>query len=153
MNKFKHPPTTLDKLVEWFEAENNEHREYLSNSTNEQCQKLMEKINGVTKTRHGDKLYLGCFWLDSIPNKTSKIMREKCWKLWSVECNKKQLSMDQNLPCYVCNEWINAFNFEAGHIESHATGGPNQLHNLRPVCSKCNKRVGTKNMDEFKSTL
>jgi hypothetical protein len=151
MNKFKHPPARLVELVAWFEEENNEHRDYLLNSNNEQCQKLMEKINSVTKTRNGDKLYLGCFWLDSIPNKISKITREKCWKLWSIECNTK--SVDQQLPCYVCEEWINAFNFEAGHIESHATGGTNALENLRPVCNKCNKRVGTKNMNEYKNTM
>lgn len=145
----KQPPARLDELIEWVETENAEHREYLLKSNNEQCQKLMEKINGTTKTRNGDKFYLGCFWLDSIPNKISSITREKCWDMWYNECKENQLIDCQNAPCYLCMSPITFRTFEAGHIKSHANGGTNKVENLRPVCNKCNKRVGPKNMDEY----
>lgn len=150
MIEIKQPQyTTLGELIEWFEEENNEHREYLTNSNNTQCEKLVEKINRVTKTRNGDKLYVGCFWLEPIPNKISTVTREKCWQLWYNECDEKQLAHKQNAPCYVCMTPITITTFEAGHIISHSNGGTNKVENLRPVCNKCNKCVGTKNMDEY----
>lgn len=53
-------------------------------------------------------------------------------------------------PCYVCEKNINAKHFECGHIISRHDGGKTTVDNLRPVCSLCNKSIGTKNMDEFK---
>jgi hypothetical protein len=51
--------------------------------------------------------------------------------------------------CYCCKEQINSKNFETGHIESEVKGGKTTLDNLRPVCSRCNKSIGIKNMDTF----
>ena len=51
--------------------------------------------------------------------------------------------------CYCCNEEIDSKNFEAGHIIPEARGGPTNAENLRPICSCCNKSMGTQNMDEF----
>lgn len=154
MREIKQPEyRTLDELIEWFETENNEHCEYLTNNSNEQCVKMLEKINRVTKTRNGAKFYLGCFWLEPIPNKISSMTREKCWKLWYNECKENQLVDGEDAPCFVCVTPINFRSFEAGHIISHANGGTNKVENLRPVCNKCNKRVGTKNMEEYMSNL
>jgi len=149
MLEIKQPQyTTLEELIEWVEEENNQQREYLTHNTNEQCAKMLEKINRETKTRNGAKFYLGCFWLDPIPNKILSITREKCWKLWYNECKENQLVDGEDAPCYVCVTPINFRTFEAGHLISHANGGTNKVENLRPVCNKCNKRVGTKNMEE-----
>lgn len=54
--------------------------------------------------------------------------------------------------CYVCRTEIN-FNedYEAGHIVALSRGGAMNLHNLRPVCSSCNKSCGSMNMEEFKN--
>lgn len=154
MREIKQPEyRTLDELIEWFERENNEHREYLLTIKNEQCTKMLEKINRVTKTRNGAKFYLGCFWLDKIPNKIPSIIREQCWNTWKKECEENQCLIDGNVPCYVCSQTISSFHFEAGHIISHVNGGLTTVENLRPVCSMCNKRVGTKNMDEFKKSM
>ena len=54
--------------------------------------------------------------------------------------------------CYSCNEEIDSKNFEAGHIIPEAKGGPTNVDNLRPICSCCNKSMGTQNMDVFKKT-
>lgn len=52
--------------------------------------------------------------------------------------------------CYCCSEEIDSKNFEAGHIIPEAKGGETNIDNLRPICSCCNKSMGTQNMDEFK---
>jgi 5-methylcytosine-specific restriction endonuclease McrA len=38
---------------------------------------------------------------------------------------------------------------ECGHIVSHAREGQTVIDNLRPICSKCNRSMGTRNMDEY----
>ena len=52
--------------------------------------------------------------------------------------------------CYCCSEDIDSKNFEAGHIIPEAKGGPTNVDNLRPICSCCNKSMGTQNMNVFK---
>ncbi len=39
--------------------------------------------------------------------------------------------------------------WECGHIVSVRDGGNDSVGNLRPVCSTCNKNMGTENMDSF----
>ena len=52
--------------------------------------------------------------------------------------------------CYVgCGTIISMQNFECGHIEAERFGGQTTLSNLRPICSTCNKSMGTKNMLQF----
>lgn len=55
-------------------------------------------------------------------------------------------------PCWSCNDVITVFNFEAGHIQAERTGGETNINNLRPVCSGCNRSMGTRNMREFAVT-
>lgn len=42
---------------------------------------------------------------------------------------------------------INSFNFECGHITAKAKGGKLIVENLKPICSTCNKSMGTNVMD------
>jgi len=52
--------------------------------------------------------------------------------------------------CYCCNRTeITALNFECGHIISHSNGGLLNRHNLRPICSACNRSMGKRNMHDF----
>lgn len=52
--------------------------------------------------------------------------------------------------CWCCRSTlINAFSFECGHVISEADGGETNLQNLRPICSLCNRSMGTKNMMTF----
>lgn len=45
-------------------------------------------------------------------------------------------------PCYVCQKEVHIFEFECGHVISHADGGNLDVGNLRPVCGSCNKSMG-----------
>ena len=52
--------------------------------------------------------------------------------------------------CWCCKtEPITRNNFECGHVISEYNKGTVHLDNLRPICSLCNKSMGTKNMIEF----
>lgn len=53
--------------------------------------------------------------------------------------------------CYCCENDIDSKHFECGHIVSERNGGDLSIDNLRPVCSLCNKSIGTKNMNDFKN--
>ena len=52
--------------------------------------------------------------------------------------------------CYVgCKTKITQLTFECGHVQAESMGGLLTLDNLRPICSSCNKSMGTKNMHDF----
>jgi 5-methylcytosine-specific restriction endonuclease McrA len=65
----------------------------------------------------------------------------------------KYMSDKVNGKCYVCSKIINAFDFEVGHVVSVSNGGKNNIENLRPICSLCNKSIGTKNLEDFKCSF
>ena len=44
--------------------------------------------------------------------------------------------------CYVCSKEINFTNFEAGHVIASSKGGSDNIDNLVPICSACNKSMG-----------
>jgi hypothetical protein len=54
--------------------------------------------------------------------------------------------------CWLCKvEDISSANFECGHVISEKFGGKATIDNLKPICSFCNKSVGTMNMHDFKA--
>jgi len=53
-------------------------------------------------------------------------------------------------PCFVCGTTIHILNFECGHVVSYEKNGPTILENLRPICSSCNRSMGTMNLFEYK---
>jgi len=48
--------------------------------------------------------------------------------------------------CFIdwCDNNINVFDFEAGHDIPESKGGKINLHNLYPICSKCNKSMSNR---------
>ena len=54
--------------------------------------------------------------------------------------------------CYVtwCTNNINVFDFDSGHNIPESKGGATSLHNLKPICSRCNKSMSSQySIDEF----
>ena len=85
---------------------------------------------------------------EPVPEKTKrktipKTGREKLWKLTFGDNTF-------NGSCYCCKTVVDAFHWEAGHINSAHNGGSDKLDNLRVICVSCNRSMGTCNMDEFK---
>lgn len=48
---------------------------------------------------------------------------------------------------------ITQLTFECGHVIAEANGGETNVQNLRPICSSCNKSMGTQNMGDFMKVL
>ena len=55
--------------------------------------------------------------------------------------------------CFTCHKEIDSKHFECGHVIADSDGGDITIENLRPVCSLCNKSMGTMNMNIFKDKL
>ncbi len=56
--------------------------------------------------------------------------------------------------CPMCNRaLINALNFEIGHDVAVSKGGSDDIQNLAPICSSCNKSMGTKRWMDFKKDI
>ena len=52
--------------------------------------------------------------------------------------------------CICCKRvTIKQTDFEVGHVLSEAQGGTLEINNLRPICSVCNKSMGSKNMIDY----
>lgn len=108
---------------------------------------IMDIINA---SKDGDKNELVSRyteWLSKIDtsHKRKSIPKALRDKVFSTYC-----SSYDNATCMVgCGEKITPFNFECGHVISVANGGGNTIENLRPICSRCNRSMGTENMDEF----
>lgn len=77
--------------------------------------------------------------------KIKKKIRREVWK----KCFSAQL--DGN--CNTCGEIIDYDSFECGHIKSLFYGGETKLSNLVPICGKCNKDMGIKNLNIYKIEL
>lgn len=75
-----------------------------------------------------------------------KNIHEKVWKKYYKNVNEAKC-----ICCDICT--ISSFNHEVGHIMSVSNGGNNDDNNLVPICSSCNKSMGTMNLKEYmKST-
>jgi len=52
--------------------------------------------------------------------------------------------------CLCCKKTtIKNVEFECGHVVAKSKGGGDEIQNLRPICSSCNKSMGTTDMVEF----
>jgi len=73
-----------------------------------------------------------------------KALREQVWISW--------IGKKFSHKCHVtwCENIISVFDFEVGHNLPESKGGPTELDNLRPICSKCNRSMGDEyTIDQF----
>lgn len=116
---------------------------------------------------HG--LYLGMYnftneeygyeWTkDIIRDLTGEIIKkQKKKKKKTIPKNKRRLVWSENngnknrAKCYSCGivELDYQGSWECGHVISENDGGTLDVNNLKPICSNCNKTMGTKNMNDF----
>lgn len=75
-----------------------------------------------------------------------RIPKKKRQEVWTAN-NGESLSVN----CFCCNnQELNGMGaWECGHIISEANGGTLDTDNLKPICSGCNKSMGSKNMDDY----
>jgi len=86
-----------------------------------------------------------------ILSKSKKYRKKKIPKNKRNEVWKKFNGNKMDAMCYCCSlKELNALgSWECGHIKSENSGGDLSSENLRPICSGCNKSMGTKNMHEY----
>jgi hypothetical protein len=54
--------------------------------------------------------------------------------------------------CYCCRtRTITIYDFEVGHNKAVATGGKDNLDNLRPICKSCNTSMQTQTIESFRA--
>lgn len=52
--------------------------------------------------------------------------------------------------CYACDRVITFEHFEIGHNKAHSRGGKDVIWNLRPICTSCNKCMGTMTIEVYR---
>lgn len=78
--------------------------------------------------------------------KISKTLKRQIWN--------KYFPNTSSGKCQMCEiTIIDTFTFECGHDIPHSRNGIADINNLFPICSHCNKSMGTKTKSEFKSFL
>jgi hypothetical protein len=56
--------------------------------------------------------------------------------------------------CFCCQRLPITFaHCECGHVVSVANGGDDRVSNLRPICSTCNKSMGTQNLFDYQKMI
>lgn len=82
------------------------------------------------------------------PKNNTTVKKKK--RITSLLKTKVWDAYPNNNFCYCCNKVpIRESNFEAGHVLSEANGGKLSVFNLRPICSQCNKSMGTEHMFDY----
>ena len=102
-------------------------------------------------------LYLGMCkndWpnhLDSLPDNNNELnvtlgFKQSIWNKYCGDVYKRS--------CLCCNtNEISVFNFECGHITSRKNGGKISIDNIVPICSFCNKSMGTTHMIKYMNKM
>lgn len=70
---------------------------------------------------------------DTIPVK----LREEVW------IKRMGRSFEGKCPTTWCTNNITVFDFESGHNIPESMGGPTTIENLVPICSRCNRSMGS----------
>lgn len=72
------------------------------------------------------------------PRKTiPKALREQVWRHHIGESYKAKCCVTW------CTNQITPFDYEVGHNIPHSQGGSMELANLRPICGRCNRSMGS----------
>lgn len=139
----------------------------LTDNLETEKQKLIEKIKEIDALEKQNELKKEEEkQLKELEEKRLKELEEKqLEELKKIEKKKKQSIPKQirtiiwNLyigddmikhKCLCCKKvTITNTSFEVGHVISEHDGGTHEINNLRPICSACNKSMGTMNMRDY----
>lgn len=68
-------------------------------------------------------------------------MRKEVWKQWAQG--------EDICKCFCCDIVIYESGWHCGHILPKSLGGSPHIHNLRPLCSTCNLKMGNNHMYDY----
>ena len=118
--------------------------ENLNQKCKEDIKKIRDKYNKLRKqarNKYKEEKSRKKYIRRSIP----KVLKNL---VWDINIGKEKGVGN----CYCCLQNIDSKNFEAGHIIAVTNGGETKLENLKPICSCCNKSMGSSNLEDFKQT-
>jgi hypothetical protein len=84
----------------------------------------------------------------TIPDHKFKYKKQKIQPRLRIEVWKKEFGENEEGICPLCNTTrihIGKNGFHCSHIKSEKNGGATDITNLRPLCDKCNLKMGTRN--------
>ena len=134
-------------------ADNCTKKQHILKNKNESYKQALEKLY-----EYGEEIDISKYTkkLKSLPppyeekskRKTiPKAVKNSVWNTY-IESNDPNKLIGK---CFVgCGCEITIANFELGHVKAYSKGGSDKVENLRPICSTCNKSMGTMNLLEFK---
>ena len=131
--------------IEALQNKTNKEIEALQNKTNKEIEALQNQMKKKIQTIRNKYTKLK----KNNGNKTSKrraIPKTVKTNLW----DKYIGTTKREGECYVCHKLIKIEDFHCGHVISVNMGGSDSIDNLRPICSKCNLSMGTRNLEDFK---
>ncbi len=83
---------------------------------------------------------------EKTPNKTQRARRKQNiphairWQVW-LNYAGEHFQAKCSTPW--CRNIMKVYDFQAGHIQAEAAGGPTTVDNLIPICATCNHSMGT----------
>jgi hypothetical protein len=86
------------------------------------------------------------FKTEKTPNKTQQLRKKQNiphairWQVW-LNYAGEHFQAKCSTPW--CRNIMRAYDFQAGHIQAEAVGGPTTVNNLIPICATCNHSMGT----------
>jgi 5-methylcytosine-specific restriction endonuclease McrA len=95
------------------------------------------------------------------PRQKKETETEKVPKKKSIPSAIKKLVWNKNIgedigksKCYCCKSTdISQTSFHCGHVIAESKGGKTIVSNLKPICQNCNSSMGTKDMNDFMTSL
>jgi len=95
------------------------------------------------------------------PRQKKEMETEKVPKKKSIPSAIKKLVWNKNIgedigksKCYCCKSTdISQTSFHCGHVIAESKGGKTIVSNLKPICQNCNSSMGTKDMNDFMTSL
>jgi HNH endonuclease len=103
------------------------------------------RIAGSNKVLYDNVMKIISKYRAQVGGKRKTIPKAKRTELWDKYFKDKRIG-----SCLVCNCQLDVVGtWEAGHVIAYSKGGSDDLENLRPVCQRCNRSMGTQNMGEW----
>lgn len=141
-----HSEKLLQELVEWtvrdaVQTQISEIRQEIDKKMKQEYCSALQKAIEKVRSPLAQPQQPGAPWKK---HQIPKSVRNCLWDEYFTEDHAKG-------KCYVCQQEIKISNFEAGHVVAATNGGSDNIENLRPLCGLCNKSMGSKNLEEFKT--
>lgn len=159
-NKFFSKYTNIEDIITTIENKNNKfykligYRDYLIEDRNSFYVDEYECINQhkIIGLKNNNFIeYLLDDKNEVIPDHKFKYKKQKIQPRLRIEVWKKEYGENEEGICPLCNTTrihMGKNGFHCSHIKSEKNGGATDITNLRPLCEKCNLKMGSLNWYE-----